>query len=74
MKCPKCGVEYSDKVWRIHKGICKGTVEETVDNVDNTEKLTEEELRQLAKDNNIKSWHVKGLDKIKEELKELEVI
>lgn len=24
MICPKCGIEYSDKVYEIHKHICKG--------------------------------------------------
>lgn len=39
--------------------------------------LSDDEIRQLAKEKGVKSWHLKGIDKLKEELKkkfkELEV-
>ena len=33
-----------------------------------SEELTEEQLRVLAKEKGIKSWHVKSIEKLKEEL------
>jgi len=56
MKCIFCGAEYSEKVLRIHQLQCK------------SKEMTEEELRQLAKDNKIKSWHNKSIDTLKKEL------
>ncbi len=59
MKCIKCGIELSEKVLRIHQKVC------TVGKLD---------IRQLAKENKIKSWHNKSLEKIESELKEMGVI
>lgn len=76
MICPKCGVEYSDKVCKIHISNCKG-----VEVVENHEELkeqaeelqeeieeSEEEIRAKAKELKIKSWHVKSIERLKEEM------
>jgi len=33
MKCPNCGVDYSDKVYEIHKHICKPKKKEVKKNI-----------------------------------------
>jgi hypothetical protein len=63
MKCNYCGKEYSDKIIDIHTAHCKELSEK---------ELTEEEIRKLAKKQGIKSWHVKAIDTLKEELSEME--
>lgn len=76
MICTKCGVEYSDKVYRIHKNICKGkdVVEEHEELEQETEELqaeleeSEDAIRAKAKEAGIKSWHLKSIDTLKEEL------
>lgn len=80
MKCQTCGVEYSDKVYKIHKKICKGKEVETVENEaevvleEETETLTLEQLREIAKEHEVPSYWVKGEETLIKELKELEVI
>jgi hypothetical protein len=56
MKCIYCGVEYSDKIIDIHMKDCQKSEQ------------SEDEIRQLAKAKGIKSWHVKSIETLKEEL------
>jgi len=55
MKCLKCNQEYSPKVLRIHERTC------SVD-------VSDDDIRQLAKEKGIKSWHNKKIENIKKEL------
>lgn len=71
MKCRICGVEYSDKVLRIHEPLCQKPIKVATIVAD---ELTEEQLRALAKDKGVRSWHNKAIDKIKTELAEMSVI
>ena len=65
MICPKCNIEYSDKVYRLHVKDCN------VKKVVNKKEIKEEDdVRQLAKAKGIKSWHVKTIDKLKAEISE----
>lgn len=63
MKCPKCGVEYSDKVCKIHKLSCKGNSEEL------KKEYTVEQLRELAKENGVKTYWKKSEEKLIDELR-----
>jgi len=77
MKCPYCGIEYSDKVIEIHMDSCLMTqmeqeiekmieeheIEKDVDYV-----INEEDLRQLAKEKKISNYWNKSIETLKEEL------
>jgi len=62
MKCPHCGVDYSDKVYNIHKNLCD--VKEEVAN-------DEEAIRDMAKEKGISHYWNKSIDTLKEELSEV---
>ena len=47
MKCEKCGIELSDKVWMIHKDICKAKPE-------NKTELKKPEIIKLLTEKNVK--------------------
>ena len=63
MKCSKCNKEYSPKVLRIHERTCSVDVIKSVDVI-----TSEDNIRQLAKEKGIKSWHNKKIENIKKEL------
>ena len=79
MICEKCKKEFSPKVWRIHVKMCNienEILEEEGILVDadtfETEELTEEEIRSKAKELGIKSWHVKSIERLIQEIQEVE--
>lgn len=72
MICPKCNKEYSDKVYTIHKNICKVVEEPAGETLETLkDKYTVEELRAIAKENGIEKYWVKKEETLIEELKEV---
>lgn len=68
MKCEKCGIEFSDKVYRLHAKSCDNMVEE----IEELKKeYTVEQLREIAKNKKIKQWWLKSEETLIEELKEV---
>lgn len=75
MICPKCGVEYSDKVCMIHKKSCKGLEKSNVESIEELkEEYTVEQLRELAKENGVKTYWKKREETLIEELTEMGVL
>lgn len=62
MKCPKCGVEYSTKVWKIHVLSCKVVADEKRINYND---MSYKELQKIAKDKGLKSVGVSKKDMVK---------
>ena len=77
--CPKCNKKFSDSVIALHIKRCKNVEEleqrnEIVEDVaDLKEELEEsdEEIRLKAKELGIKSWHVKSIERLIEEINEV---
>ena len=65
-KCLFCNVEMSDKVLRIHQLQCKELKKDIKPKKE--KKLTDTEIRQMAKEKELKSWHLKAISTLKEEL------
>jgi len=77
--CPKCNTKLSDNVVALHIKRCNVVeeVEKHDDIKDNIEELennleeTEEEIRAKAKELGITSWHIKSIERLKEEIGEV---
>jgi len=72
--CPKCKSVFSENVIPMHIKRCS-VVEEVQEHIEKeikglTDKLevSEDEIRVKAKELGIKSWHVKSVDRLKEEI------
>jgi TPP-dependent trihydroxycyclohexane-1,2-dione (THcHDO) dehydratase len=68
MICDKCGRVFSDKVYEIHYPNCETEL------IKEEPKIDQEEIdiRAKAKALGIKSYHVKSIERLESEIKELE--
>lgn len=60
MKCPKCGNEYSPKVWKIHVPACEESPKD----------IELDALRKIAKERGIERYWLKSRETIEAELLE----